>query len=68
MTISNDVADGNSYPIWGATYSKTLQPGQFDMFVNLAGGTVQAQVTSTTKNILITGTAGDTFGYMVLFG
>ena len=66
ITISQ--AASNSYPLWGTTYSKTLQPGQFDLFFNLAGGTVQAQVLSTAKNILITGTSGGTFGYTVLFG
>jgi hypothetical protein len=66
VTISN--AGSNSYGLWGTTYSKTLQAGQYDVFVNLAAGTAQPQVLSTQKNILLTGTSGDTYWILVLLG
>jgi hypothetical protein len=63
LTISN--AGSNSYALFGATYSLTLLPGQY-IFAYLNNSA--PQVLSTQKNILLTGTNGDTYKILVLFG
>src|SRR5208282_5556350 len=63
LTVSN--AGSNSYPLLGATYSFTLLPGQYAFF---SLNNSAAQVLSTQKNILLTGTNADTHKILVIFG
>ena len=63
LTVSQ--AGANSYALLGATYSFTIEPNQYLLLV---GYNLTPQVLSSAKNILVTGTSGDTFWTTVIFG